>query len=149
MREWKEARRREKQLIKEIAVRDTQKLKAHVKDRKTKRIGRVNFVTQKFKPVDVNRMIQTGSQLVKAEPNTVSGFYGADEKNARIVVMAGKDAVKWGINAGAIAKEASSVLGGGGSGRPDFAQGGGTMVKKVTEALQKAAEVVRKQQEKE
>lgn len=149
VREWKEARRREKQLIKEIAVRDTQKLKAHVKDRKTKRIGRVNFLTQKFEPVDVNRMIQTGSQLVKAEPNTVSVFYGVDNKNARIVVMAGKDAVKRSINAGAIAKEVSSVLGGGGSGRPDFAQGGGTRVKKVAEALQKAAEVVKKQQEKE
>ncbi len=149
VREWKEARRREKQLIKEIAVRDTLKLKGHVEVRRARSIEGVNFVTREFEPVDVDRMIQTGSQLVKAEPNTVSVFYGADKKNARIVVMAGKDAVKRGINAGEIAKETASVLGGSGSGRPDFAQGGGTLVKKVTEALQKAAEVVRKQQEKE
>lgn len=149
VREWKEARRREKQLIKEIAVRDTLKLKGHVEVRRARPIEGVNFVTREFEPVDVDRMIQTGSQLVKAEPNTVSVFYGADKKNARIVVMAGKDAVKRGINADEIAKETASVLGGGGSGRPDFAQGGGTLVKKVTKALQKAAEVVRKQQEKE
>jgi alanyl-tRNA synthetase len=149
VREWKEARRREKKLVREIAIRESSNLTEQRRDRKATPIEGVNFVTRKFESVDVDRMIQTGSQLVKAEPNTVSVFYGADNKNARIVVMAGKDAVKQGINAGEIAKETASVLGGGGSGRPDFAQGGGTLVKKVTEALQKAAEVVRKQQEKE
>jgi alanyl-tRNA synthetase len=148
VREWKEARHKEKQLIKEIAVRDTVKLKGHVEGRRARPIEGVSFVTREFEPVDVDRMIQTGSQLVKAEPNTVSVFYGADKKNARIVVMAGKDAVKRGINAGEVAKETASVLGGGGSGRPDFAQGGGTLVKKVAESLQRAAEVVKKQQEK-
>ena len=149
VKEWKEARHKEKQLIKEIAVRDTVKLKGHVEGRRARPIKAVSFVTREFEPVDVDRMIQTGSQLVKAEPNTVSVFYGADKKNARIVVMAGKDAVKRGINAGEVAKETASVLGGGGSGRPDFAQGGGTLVKKVAEALQRAAEVVNTQQEKE
>jgi len=148
VREWKEARHKEKQLIKEVAVRDIVKLKRHVEGRRARPIEGVSFVTQEFEPVDVDRMIQTGSQLVKAEPNTVSVFYGADKKNARIVVMAGKDAVKRGINAGEVAKETASVLDGGGSGRPDFAQGGGTLVKKVAEALQRAAEVVKRQQEK-
>ena len=71
-------------------------------------------------------------------------FCSADEKIARLVVMAGEEAVKRGANASEIAKEASAVLGGGGSGRPNFAQGGGMQVKKVKETLGKAEEVVRK-----
>jgi alanyl-tRNA synthetase len=145
VREWKEARRREKQLVKEIAIRESSKLTEQREDRKTTPIEGVNFVTQKFEPIDVNRMIQTASELVKAQPNTISGFYGADDKNARIVWMAGKDAVDLGINAGEIAKETASVLGGGGSGRPDFAQGGGTLIRNMSKALQKAEKVVKKQ----
>jgi len=60
-------------------------------------------------------------------------------------VMAGKEAINRGINSAEIAREASSILGGGGSGRPDFAQGGGTLVKKMSDALAKAEEIVRKQ----
>jgi len=60
-------------------------------------------------------------------------------------VMAGKEALERGINSSEIAGEAASVLGGGGSGRPDFAQGGGTLVKKMSDALAKAGEIVRKQ----
>jgi alanyl-tRNA synthetase len=36
------------------------------------------------------------------------------------------------------------VLGGGGSGRPNFAQGGGTLIKRVQEALEKAEDIVKK-----
>jgi alanyl-tRNA synthetase len=72
-------------------------------------------------------------------------FYGVDKKTARIVVMAGKEAVNLGVDSSEIAGEAASVLGGGGSGRSDFAQGGGILVKKMPEALAKAEEIVRKQ----
>ena len=90
-------------------------------------------------------MIRSASELVKKDPKVVSVFYGVDKKTARIVVMAGKEAVKQGINASLIAKEASAVLGGGGSGRPDFAQGGGTQTNKLPQALKKAQETTKKQ----
>jgi alanyl-tRNA synthetase len=93
-------------------------------------------------------MIKTASELVKRNPEMVVVFHGADRKTARIVVMAGKEAVRLGINSAEIAGEAASVLGGGGSGRPDFAQGGGTLVKKISDAVAKAEEIVRKQLEK-
>ncbi len=95
----------------------------------------------------MDRMIKTASELIKRNPEMVAVFHGVERKTARIVVMAGKDAVNRGINSGEIAGEAASVLGGGGSGRPDFAQGGGTLVKKVPEALRRAEEVIRKQLE--
>ncbi len=43
-----------------------------------------------------------------------------------------------------LAKEASAILGGG-NGRPDFAQSGGTQVEKLPEALKKAEETTKKQ----
>ena len=143
VREWKEARRERKRLIKEIAAA-RKGVVAGVK-REVKEIGEVRFVSQKFEQLDIDRMIETASEITTASPNTITVFSGADEKTARMVVMAGKDAVRHGVDACEIAEEVGAVLGGGGSGRPEFAQAGGTKVKNVSEALQKAEEVVRKQ----
>ena len=144
---WKEARREKKRLLEEIALREAMEPEARAEVRKTKPIDGVKFVTQEFEQVDMDRMIKTASELVKRNPEVVAVFHGVERKTARIVVMAGKDAVKRGINSREIAGEAASVLGGGGSGRPDFAQGGGTHIKKVSEALRRAEEVIRRQLE--
>jgi alanyl-tRNA synthetase len=53
-----------------------------------------------------------------------------------VMVAAGKDAVANGVSAGVLAKRAAEVLGGGGGGKPDFAQGGGTATAKLSEAIQ-------------
>ena len=90
-------------------------------------------------------MIKTASELVRRDQKVVAVFYGVDKKTARIVVMAGKEAVNLGVDSREVAGEAASVLGGGGSGRPDFAQGGGTKVKKMLDALARAEQVIRKQ----
>ena len=143
LREWKKARREKKRLIKEIAA--ARKGAVAGMKREVKEIGEVRFVWQEFEQLDVDRMIETASEITTASPNTITMFCGADGKTARIVVMAGEDAVRHGVNAREIAEEVGAMLGGGGSGRPDFAQAGGTKVKKVPEALKKAEEVVRKQ----
>jgi alanyl-tRNA synthetase len=61
------------------------------------------------------------------------------------MVMAGKTALEKGVNASEIIAEAAAVIGGGGGGKPNFAQGGGTKVGKLTRAVQKAEEILRKQ----
>jgi alanyl-tRNA synthetase len=48
------------------------------------------------------------------------------------------------FNAGTIIKQISAVVGGGGGGRPDMAQAGGTMPEKLDQALEKAYEIVEK-----
>jgi len=48
-----------------------------------------------------------------------------------------------GVNAGAIVREMSKLVGGGGGGKPGIAQGGGTDVTKIEEALEKGVEMVR------
>jgi alanyl-tRNA synthetase len=144
VREWRKARQEKKRLTKEIARLESQR------DRRARfevqrEIEGVNFVRERFEPMDVNRMIQTANELVKKVPNTISVFYGVNDENVRLVVMAGKDAIDVGINAAAIASQVASVLGGGGGGTPDFAQAGGVLVGKISEALEKAEEVIEKQ----
>ncbi|MGC9345956.1 MAG: DHHA1 domain-containing protein, partial [Candidatus Bathyarchaeales archaeon] len=85
--------------------------------------------------------------MIKRDDAIVTIFYGTDGKNARIMVMAGKTALEKGVNAGEIVKEASAIIGGGGGGKPNFAQGGGTLIEKLPEAIKKAEEVLRKQLE--
>jgi alanyl-tRNA synthetase len=53
--------------------------------------------------------------------------------------------VKKGVNAGEIVKAASPIIGGGGGGKPNFAQGGGTKPEKLQDAVKAAEEAIRKQ----
>ena len=46
------------------------------------------------------------------------------------------------FHAGEIVKQVASVVGGGGGGRPDMAQAGGTKPEKLDQALEKVYEVV-------
>ncbi len=143
LREWKKARREKKRLIKEIAA--VRKGVLPGVKREVKEIGEVRLVLQEFERLDVDRMIEASIGVTTASPNAVTIFSGASKKSARIVVMVGKDTLKRGINAQEIAEEVGKMLGGGGSGRRDFAQAGGTKVNKVSEAVKKAEEIVRKQ----
>ena len=59
-----------------------------------------------------------------------------------LVVKASKEAVKLGIHAGKIVKEAAAMVGGGGGGRPDMAQAGGKKPENLPQAFEKAWEVI-------
>lgn len=145
--EWKQARRNRKLLLKEIAIKDSSRLLDQVEVLEAGPTGEVNYLVQRFEPMDVDRMIKTASKVVKKDSKAVVLFHGKNLNIARVVVMAGKDAVKLGINANEIAEKAASVLGGGGSGRCDFAQGGGNRIRKMAEALLEAKKTTRKQLE--
>ena len=90
-------------------------------------------------------MLQTASEIIKRNDATVTLFYGSDGKSCRLMIMAGEAAVQKGVNAGNIMKEVAPIFGGGGGGRPNFAQGGGTKPDKLQEAVKAAEEAVKKQ----
>jgi len=144
VKEWREARRRERRLLKEIAIREGSAFREG-EFAKREQIDGIVVVERRFDEVDVERMVQTASEIVKKEDNLVALFYASDEKTARVVVMAGKEAVSRGVNASEIANAAASVLGGGGGGRPDFAQGGGPKPEGIDKAVRKARESLLKQ----
>ncbi|PIU59119.1 alanine--tRNA ligase, partial [Candidatus Bathyarchaeota archaeon CG07_land_8_20_14_0_80_47_9] len=144
-RELKEANAERRKLIKELAERESTGLGTRTTE-ETEEMNGIKLVKRDFMDsIDVDRMVETASEIIKKDEATVTVFYGSDGKNARIMVMAGKAALKKGVNAGTIAREASGMIGGGGGGKPNFAQGGGTQIDKLPEAVVKAEETLRKQ----
>ncbi len=143
LKEWKNVRRENKRLIDELAALESGKTLGQ--RAVTKEINNVKLVIQEFETLNADRMIKTASKLIEKESAVTALFYGRDEKTARVVVMAGKAATKEGVDASAITKEVAKVIGGGGSGTQEFAQGGGTKIQRIDDAIQKAEEVLRKQ----
>jgi alanyl-tRNA synthetase len=145
VKELKEANAERRKLIKEIAERESAGLGAKLAE-EIKEISGLRVAFRDFQEsIDVDRMVQTASEIIKRDEATVTIFHGTDGKNARIMVMAGKVALKKGVNANEIVREASAVIGGGGGGKPNFAQGGGTQTQKLSKAIKKAEEVLKKQ----
>ncbi|MDH5782568.1 MAG: alanine--tRNA ligase [Candidatus Bathyarchaeota archaeon] len=138
--EWKQTRKEREHLIKELA-----KYKAKEYLKAAKKVAGINIVTKSAGEVaDLRTLIDTSSLMTRLEPSTISVLGGIVDGNPRIVVKVGPGAIDV-ANAQQIAESSASVLGGSGSGRRDFAQGGGTRKEKLSEALQKAEEVIRKQ----
>ena len=64
-----------------------------------------------------------------------------------MIVMATRDFVDQGFNAGNLVREAAKAMGGGGGGRPDMGQAGGRSPDKLRDALRSAEEGVRQWRE--
>jgi alanyl-tRNA synthetase len=145
VKELKDANAERRRLVKEMAVRDSMKLKDEVEAVETKEVSGVKLVIRDFQEsIDVERMVRTANEIIKRDEATVTIFYGSDGKNARIIVMAGRIALEKGVNANEVVRESAAIIGGGGGGRPNFAQGGGTRTERLAEAVQKAEEAVRR-----
>jgi len=144
VKELKEANSEKKKLLKELAANESGVLAESSAE--TEEISGVKLVKRDFgEETDVNRMVQTASEILKRNGASVMLFYGADLKTAQIMVMAGEEAVAKGLNAGEIVKLVAPLLGGGGGGRANFAQGGGAKPEKIAEAIRAAEEALKKQ----
>jgi alanyl-tRNA synthetase len=143
--ELKEANIEKRRLIKELASKESTANVAEVAGT-IQDIDGVKLAKRDFQEsTDAARMVQTASEMTKRDETTVALFYGSEGKTAKILVMAGKTAIKRGVNAGEVVKQVSPIIGGGGGGRADFAQGGGTKPEKLGEAVKAAEKAVRAQ----
>jgi len=101
----------------------------------------VQGVYGSFGAVGADALREIGDRLKngKREDALVILLASVDGDNVQVVSMADDMAVEKGVSAGKIVKEASKMLGGGGGGRPNLAQGGGkdpAALPKVFEAFQ-------------
>ncbi|WP_243116831.1 alanine--tRNA ligase [Heliophilum fasciatum] len=86
------------------------------------------------------------ADLLKAKIGTgVLILAAVVDNKVNLVAAATADAVRQGVHAGNIVKEAARVAGGGGGGRPDMAQAGGKQPEKVMDALAAAKQVIKNQ----
>jgi alanyl-tRNA synthetase len=145
MKELKEINAKKRRLIKELAAKESA-IDINEVAGVAQEIDGITLVKRDFQEeIDVNRMVQTANEIIKRNEATVTLLFGTDGKNVRILVMAGKTAVKKGVNAGEVVRAVSPIVGGGGGGRPNFAQGGGTQPEKLQDAVKAAEETIRKQ----
>ncbi len=145
VKELKEANVEKRKLIKELATKESGVGQTQTSETATEVEG-VIIVKRDFGEVmDADRMLRTGSEIIKKNEATITLFYGADNKTCKLMVMAGEIAIQKGVNAGNIVKMAAPIFGGGGGGRPNFAQGGGTKPDKLADALQVAEEEIKNQ----
>ncbi len=145
VKELKEVNVEKRKLIKELATNESSVGQTPSCESSTE-INGVMIVKRNFgEVIDADRMLRTGSEIMKRNEATVAIFYGSDGKTCRLLVMVGEIALKKGVNAGTIVKEAAPIFGGGGGGRPNFAQGGGTKPDKLSDAVKVAEETIKKQ----
>jgi alanyl-tRNA synthetase len=144
VKELKEANAEKKKLLKELTAKESGAIgeaSAQAED-----VAGIKLVKRDFaEDADVNRMVQTATEIIKRNEATVALFFGADAKSAKIMVMAGTEAVAKGVHAGNAVKAAAQSMGGGGGGRPNFAQGGGTKPEKLPDAVKAAQDTIKKQ----
>ena len=145
VKELKEANLEKRKLIKELAAKESEVGQAQSAEATTE-VNGVTIVKRNFGDViDVDRMVQTATEIIKRNTAAITLFYGSDGKTCRLMVMAGNTAVQKGINAGNVVKESAPIFGGGGGGKPNFAQGGGTKTDRLVDALKAAEETIIKQ----
>jgi alanyl-tRNA synthetase len=145
VKELKEANVEKRKLIKELAEKESATGQANTAET-TEDTNGISIIKRDFaESIDINRMLQTGTEIIKRNDAAVTLFYGSDGKSCKLMIMAGETAVQQGVNAGNIMKEVAPIFGGGGGGRPNFAQGGGTKPEKLQDAVKAAVEAIKTQ----
>ena len=90
--------------------------------------------------------LKTMADTLKAsKPGVVAVLASVEGERVTLCAACGADAVKRGVKAGAVVKEAAARIGGSGGGKPDIAMAGGKDASKLDEALSSVAEIVKKQ----
>ncbi len=105
----------------------------------------VKIIAARVEGGDLDIMSSLADSLAQKLGSAVIALASPSNEKVLFVVEVTADLVKRGFNAGNIVREAAKVAGGGGGGRPDFAQAGGRDATKLDEALSKVREVVEQQ----
>jgi alanyl-tRNA synthetase len=135
---------RQKELEREI-----QKLRGQFeKDRipellaKKQSIDGTNVLVSQVDGVDAKQLRDIADQLKEKLGSGVVVLASAGENNVNLVASVSPDLTRR-YHAGNIIKELARLVGGGGGGRPDFAQAGGKEPVKIAAALKRAEELIR------
>lgn len=97
----------------------------------------------KFNNIDANALRDIVDKIKDKNDSFIILLASSNNNKVIFVSSVSKDMIKKGIHAGNIVKEAAKITGGGGGGRPDFAQAGGKNTSKIDEALNNTTSVIK------
>lgn len=126
-----------KKLKQKLLNQAGQSLEAEIKE-----IDGVKFVAQKFEGLDMEALRSYADILKQKIDRGMIVLASATEGKVFLVVAVAGD-LSSRIQANKIIKDIAGVVGGGGGGRPDFAQAGGTRAELIDRSLEKAFEIFR------
>ena len=106
--------------------------------------GGIMLVVKQIPDADGATLKAMAESLVAKMADGIVVLASAKDGKAGVVVSGTKSVVKRGFKAGNVIKELAAIVGGGGGGRPDFAQAGGKSPEKIPELIATAKEVVAK-----
>lgn len=109
---------------------------------KSQRINGTKVLITQVDKVDPKQLREIADQLKDRMGSGVVILASSGETNVDLVASVSQDLTRR-YHAGNIVKEMARIVGGGGGGRPDFAQAGGKELAKVSEALKKAEDMIR------
>ncbi|PWV88411.1 alanyl-tRNA synthetase [Paenibacillus cellulosilyticus] len=109
---------------------------------KAKTVADITVLTAEVSAPSMDALRGIVDELKSKLTSAVIVLGAVQEDKVNIVASVSPDLVKKGLNAGKLVKEAATLCGGGGGGRPDMAQAGGKDASKLAEALKLAEELV-------
>jgi alanyl-tRNA synthetase len=135
---------RQKELEREIDKLHSQLEKDRIPDLLAKKqsVDGANVLISRVDGVDGKQLRDIADQLREKLGSSVVVLASAGEENVSLVASVSKELTKK-YHAGNIIKELAGIVGGGGGGRPDFAQAGGKEPGKIDLALKRADDLVR------
>ena len=135
--EWKQLKKEVERLHEELA-----EVRVIADLANASKIGNMNVITKELSNTDTDELIKIASEFAK-QPNTIA-VLASRHNGDKIVASASSEAVKAGINAGNLVREISTIVGGGGGGKPTIAQGGGKNPEKIEDALQAGVKIIKR-----
>jgi alanyl-tRNA synthetase len=135
---------RQKELEKEIEKLRGQLEKDQIPELLAKKqsMDGANILISQVDGLDAKQLRDIADQLKEKLGSGVVVLASASEANVNLVASVSKDLTKK-FHAGNIIKELARMVGGGGGGRPDFAQAGGKEPGQIAAALKRAEELIR------
>ncbi|MBR0365252.1 MAG: alanine--tRNA ligase [Clostridia bacterium] len=109
-----------------------------------KHVGEIDLLTA-IVDQDVQGMKSMADSIKAEYPNSVTVLASNNDGKITFIAMAAKGAVEKGVHCGMIIKEITAIAGGRGGGKPDMAQGGGTLESKIDDALAAVDDIIERQ----
>ncbi|MCX8160504.1 MAG: alanine--tRNA ligase [Candidatus Saccharicenans sp.] len=103
----------------------------------------IKLVTQKFEGIDIEALRQYADSLKQKIGSGVIVLTSAVDGRVFLVVAVTADLTPR-VQANRLIKDIAGIIGGGGGGRPDFAQAGGTKPENIDQALEKSLDLLEK-----